>query len=71
MRIILCGLMVVIGFLGGSMGEAFRLFVQQNSVSNSVSIQVQVYDVSRSARIIHARLLTLSLIHISEPTRPY
>lgn len=58
MRIILCGLMVVIGFLGGSMGEAFRLFVQQNRVPNPVSVQVQVYDLSRSAHIIHARLLT-------------
>ncbi len=56
MRIILCSLMVAIGFLGT--GEAFRLFVQQNRVSEPVSIQVQVYDVSRSAHIIHARLLT-------------
>lgn len=58
MRIILCGLMIAIGFLDGSVTEAFRLFGQQNSVSKPVSIQVQVYDVSRSARIIHAKLLT-------------
>ena len=68
MRVILCSLMVAIGFLG--IGEAFRLFVQQDRVSKPVSIQVQVYDVSRSARIIHARLLTPKKHRTSPSSEP-
>ncbi|MFN3689595.1 MAG: hypothetical protein ACK4UU_01565 [Fimbriimonadales bacterium] len=58
MRIILCCVMVVLWFWCGSGGDAPCLFAQREPEPKPVSFQVQVYDVSPSARLIHARLLT-------------
>ena len=56
---------------GPVFNDLFQDYNQQQNVSVSVSIPIVDWGVSKSRRKLVEANLDLSLIHISEPTRPY
>ena len=51
--------------------ETLDRFLQRHALVNQKAGSAQTYVVCRETVIAHDTLLPLSLIHISEPTRPY
>ena len=58
------------GGSGYSQADPPRLTISGCGTPDEEALLYPIID-SESGKIIHVRVLSLSLIHISEPTRPY